>query len=246
MRRVKRTALSSMAAAYLRKREIRANAEAAADKLNIETTWKAARQTKAMASVLATLQTMMGERQRCMYCLDSHGCDIEHFLPKTPYPQHMFRWRNLLLCCTECGRIKGDRFPMSGKRPLLVNPCKEEPWRHLDFDPQTGNITARYIAKAHAYSAKGEATVQALDLDRREAMAAGYRKTWRRLAAKLSEFLEQPSEINELIAALHDADDHGLVGWVFKGSGQTEALAQRLHADHPQAWAACYSAFEFL
>jgi hypothetical protein len=27
-----------------------------------------------------------------MYCLDSHATDIEHFWPKTPYPQRMFVW----------------------------------------------------------------------------------------------------------------------------------------------------------
>lgn len=43
--------------------------------------------------------------------------------------QRMFKWRNLLLCCSECGRLKGNRFPLQGKKPLLIDPTKEQPWR---------------------------------------------------------------------------------------------------------------------
>ena len=77
-----------------------------------------------MCGVLTSLQTMMGERQRCMYCLDSHGSAIEHFRPKAAYPARMYHWPNLLLCCTECGRLKGNQFPLAGRQALLIDPSR--------------------------------------------------------------------------------------------------------------------------
>ena len=107
MRRFIRPCLPKAAQTYLSKRQSSTNTKHGLGQLNIETDWKAARQTKTLKSVLVTLQKTMGPRERCMYCVDSHGCDIEHFRPKVLYPKHAFRWTNLLLCCTECGVYAG-------------------------------------------------------------------------------------------------------------------------------------------
>jgi hypothetical protein len=64
---------------------------------------------------------------------------MEHFRPKSRYSDQMFRWPNLLLCRTECERLKGDRFPLQHGSPLLVDPTQEDPWQHIDFDPGTGD-----------------------------------------------------------------------------------------------------------
>lgn len=106
MRRIHRVPLPAGAMAYLDRRRV-----VTAGAANVEQAWKSARQTKALATVVHTLQSMAGARERCMYCVDSHGSDVEHFWPKAGYPQRAFEWPNLLLCCTECGRLKGDRFP---------------------------------------------------------------------------------------------------------------------------------------
>lgn len=245
MRLVQRVVLDARAVAYLRKRQKQANAKEVAGNLNTDGEWKSARQTKTMGSVLASLQSMMGRRQRCMYCLDSHGCDIEHFYPKSNYAKRMFRWNNLLLCCTECGRIKGSKFPMAGNRRLLIDPCKEEPWQYLDFDPTTGNMTARFDLQANAFTPKGLATVATLQLDQREALAAGYQQTYQRLRDVIGQFLQQPSTAADLITSLIAADDHGLLGWFFKGNGQTEQLANQLRAQHLAVWNDCYAAFQY-
>jgi uncharacterized protein (TIGR02646 family) len=188
---------------------------------------------------------MMGQHQRCMYCVDSHGCDIEHFHPKAAFPHWMYRWANLLLCCTECGRLKGDRFPMQGDQALLIDPTSEEPWHFLDFDPDTGNLTACFELASNAESIKGQATTTLLQLDQREALAAGYQRTWRRLQKSLRHFLEAPSSADTLIANLLEADDHGLIGWCFKGNGQHEPLLTTLRQQHPAIWNACLQKFTF-
>ena len=141
---------------------------------------------------LNLLQETMGERERCMYCMDAHGTDIEHFWPKARYPARAFRWNNWLLSCTECGRIKGSKFPLSANsRPLLVDPCAEDPWQHLDFDTDTGNLMAKYDTALSAPSPKGVETVKALELNQREALAAGYLLTHERLKVIVEEAVSE-------------------------------------------------------
>jgi len=186
--------------------------------------WKSARSSDAIKSnILPLLKAMAGKRERCMYCEDSHGADIEHFRPKTSYPDDMFTWENLLLCCTECGRFKGDQFPLKDGLPLLVDPTAGEPWQFLDFDPTTGNIVARFDPLLGDWTAKGDATVEILHLNRREALASGCMKTYRRLKTLVESAMQQSDpDVLELDKRLREADDHGLLGWCFVGTGKNE------------------------
>ena len=243
MRRVMRASLPDPVIAYLDKRRLAVAKRRLSGNLNIEDDWKAARQTKALQSVLLILQSMMGPRERCMYCIDSHGSDIEHLQPKARYPSLAYRWKNLLLCCTECGRLKGGNFPLMGRRPLLIDPTSEDPWQHLDFDPDTGALTARFDVISDDWSAKGSKTVEILRLDRREGMAAGYSKTFRRLVGVLQGSLTALSagvkNAEELYTSLESADDHGLLPWCFLGSGRDQEPFRELRQEYPQVWAHC-------
>ncbi|MBL8483488.1 MAG: hypothetical protein JNJ60_14920 [Rhodocyclaceae bacterium] len=239
MQRVNRPKLPGRAQAYLDGKWQATNGT-----LNIEPAWKSARQTQTMRVVLQTLQNMAGARERCMYCVDSHGSDIEHFWPKGPYPERAFLWPNLLLCCSECGRFKGSQFPLSGTgQPMLVDPSAENPWDHLDFDPDTGNLTARYDVAIAAPSPRGECTVRVLQLDRREAMAEGYRRTYRRIAARVEQALAADAiEPQALAEELRQADEHGLLGWCFSAVGARLKPFGDLRRRAPDAWAACEAA----
>lgn len=240
MKRIRRLALPVKAAQYLARRQQAADLKHKHHALDTTLDWKAARQTKSMGAVLATLNTMAGGRQRCMYCLDSHGSDIEHFRPKAPYPKRMYQWTNLLLCCTECGRFKGDQFPMAGRRVLLVDPTKENPWDSLDFDPVTGNICARFDVQSNAWLEKGEMTVKVLQLDQREALATGYLQTLRRLIRTVkAELAAGTPDAVLLMQKLKPDDDHGLLGWCFSDRGQTLQPFKDVHAQHPAVWALC-------
>ncbi len=246
MRRVWRPALPRRSQAYLYKRQASANAPLGAVALDIEVQWKAARKTKAVGAVLKTLQQMMGPRERCMYCVDSHGSDIEHFRPKARYPRRAFKWANMLLCCTECGRFKGSQFPLSGRRALLIDPSAEDPWQGLDFDPVTGNLTARFDLASGDWSAKGTKTVEVLQLDRREAMAAGYLTTFQRLRRIVQDALAQPAAEAtlgpQLLADLEEADDHGLLVWCFCAAGQQLTPFSDLRVQRPLMWEVCLAA----
>lgn len=245
MRCIQRVAVDKAVQAYLDQRQAKAIRLLSDGSLSIEREWKTARQTEKMGKVFTTLQSMMGVRQRCMYCLDSHGCDIEHFRPKSSYPKWMFKWNNLLLCCTECGRIKGSKFPLDGRHPMLIDPTKEEPWDYLDFDPITGNMTARFDLQANDFFAKGQCTVTTLQLDRREALAAGYVSTYQRLCAVVNRFLNTPNQAaSSFITELIQEDERGLLGWCFKGAGQNETPFFQLKTQYPAVWQSCCTAFK--
>lgn len=246
MRKVNRMALPRSAQAYLNRRQSGANTRQKQGVLDIEREWKAARQTQAVGVVLQTLQQMMGPRQRCMYCVDSHGSDIEHFRPKARFTRHAFRWTNLLLCCTECGRLKGSSFPLRNRLPLLIDPAAEDPWTHIDFDPDTGNLSARFDLAIGEWSAKGTATVDTLQLDRREAMAKGYLLTYRRLAevirTALPKLTDDSMSAAALCVALKEADEHGLLPWCLTGNGLTLSPFSDLHDTYPEVWVECAAA----
>lgn len=248
MRRVTRPALSRKVQVYLNQRQAAVNSHRVLNTLDIERDWKSARQTKAIGTVLETLQQMMGVRERCMYCVDSHGSDIDHFRPKARFPASAFQWSNMLLCCTECGRFKGSQFPTANRRPMLIDPTAEDPWQHLDFDPDTGNLTARFDVLANDWSAKGASTVEVLRLDRREAMATGYVSTYRRLVGILQAALAMLAEgvmtAPVLLAALQEADDHGLLAWCFIGAGRGFAPFSDLRELYPLVWADCLAAMQ--
>jgi uncharacterized protein (TIGR02646 family) len=240
MRKIQRLDLPMPTQQALERKQIDADAKQVVGTLNIEATWMSARKTKPIKTALGVLQKMAGERQRCMYCGDSHGTDIEHFWPKQRHPERMFRWLNMLLCCTECGRFKGEDFPLENGLPLLVDPTADDPWQFLDFDPATGNIVARFDLAANDWTAKGTKTVETLQLNCREALAASYQHTHRRLKSLVETALQQPVlDGNALANALRGADDHYLLGWYFTGTGQRVEPFASLRQNHPAVWQTC-------
>jgi len=237
VRRVKRSQLDAATVRKLNEKQADANQKRADDKLDVEAHWKAARKTKPLATVLSHLKAMTGIPERCMYCLDSHGTDIDHFWPKSIYPGKMYRWQNHLLNCTECGPIKGIKFPLQGGEPMLIDPTVEEPWLYLDFDPTTGNITSRYDVNKGDWSQQGAATVDVLELDRREALAHRHLKTFRRISSRVKAYLEDhkpPAAV--LIERMQDDDDHDLLGWCVYGDGGNTEPFHSLREQHPDVW----------
>jgi uncharacterized protein (TIGR02646 family) len=241
MRRVFRAQLGPDVESDLRRRQSDTDRRRAEGTLDVEREWSNARKTTPLRAVAATLKSMMSPRERCMYCLDSHGTDVDHFWPKRPYPERMFVWPNLLLSCTECGRLKGDRFPLVDGQPALVDPTAEDPWQHLDFDPTTGNVIARFDPQANDYSARGMRTVDLLQLDKREALSEGYKRTLRRLSKIVERALARvgPPDTAALCHELQEADDHGLIEWCFFGSGRDDSPFRELRTNHARVWGDC-------
>jgi len=204
----------------------------------IQARWNSVRKMRRFGPIRSALDGMGGPRARCMYCEDSHGSDIEHFWPKTPYPHKMFNWDNLLICCTECGRLKGDLFPLGDDgQPLLINPTMEDPWCYLDYDPETGNIVARFDILNNTWSGKGCKSVEILRLDGREALANCYKRTFSRLNSHALSFLDDNSY--RLVDSLFNDDDTGLLGWILIGTGQGTNPFARIREEYPLQWDEC-------
>lgn len=69
---------------------------------------------------------------KCMYCeskiLHIDYGDVEHFKPKSVFPEFEFEWSNLGLACTKCNRStgKGDNY-----NDDLIDPYSVDPAPHL-------------------------------------------------------------------------------------------------------------------
>lgn len=68
---------------------------------------------------------------------------IEHFRPKSQFPEFAYRWSNLYYCCNACQSAKGERWD-----DLLLNPDEEQYSfaRYFEFDFTTGEIKPNAVA----------------------------------------------------------------------------------------------------
>ena len=246
MRKYTRPALGKRPQAYLDKKagEIQCLPSPAAKKQAVARKWKQARQTRTVGQgVFGVLRNMAGKRERCMYCEDSRGTDIDHFWPKSVYPQRTFDWPNMLLSCSGCQRAKGNKFPLDkAGEPELIDPTADDPWGHLYYVSETGVVTARYDAQTGRESRKGLATTALLPLND-EAIACGRRRASRRLKEAVRAFLDagmqgfaRTSEADAaegLRKAARDCPDYGLAQWYFVADGRDEEPFRALQANHP-------------
>lgn len=106
------------------------------------------------------LEQMAPGIQRCMYCEDSLGTDIDHFQPIAAAPLRAFDWPNHLLACSHCNsNAKRGDYPCDANgHCLLVDPTAEDPADHLNLLLSSGSYEAR--------TPKGEATIRVFALNR--------------------------------------------------------------------------------
>jgi uncharacterized protein (TIGR02646 family) len=97
-----------------------------------------------IVEVRNTLRRMCSGNERCMYCEDSAGTDIDHFRPRSVEPLLTFTSSNYLLACSACNsNFKRHEFPCSASGdPYLIDPTAEDPTVLLTFSPSTGRYEA--------------------------------------------------------------------------------------------------------
>jgi hypothetical protein len=100
--------------------------------------------------------------ERCMYCLDNLGTDIDHFQPIAVAPLRAFDWPNHLLACSSCNsNHKRDEYPCDeAGNCLLVDPSTEDPADHLLLLPASGEY--------EALTPKGVQTIRVFGLNRKD------------------------------------------------------------------------------
>ena len=130
-----------------------------ADSAAATSVWSNSRTAK--REIRELLQDMAPAIQRCMYCLDSQGTDIDHFQPKALAPLRTFDWLNHLLACSFCNsNAKREAYPRDEETGecLLLDPSIDDPADHLKLLPASG--------KYDGLTAKGCKSITVFDLNR--------------------------------------------------------------------------------
>ncbi|MCK6517161.1 hypothetical protein L6R46_19120 [Myxococcota bacterium] len=225
MRRLFRPALDEAPEGWLKARQAELDAERASGMSpDVNKRWDSQRRTKEMGGVILALQQMVGPRVRCVWCVDSRATDVEHYRPKARFPEVMFVWDNLLWSCPACGRKKGAQFPLAADgAPLLLDPTRQDPWDHLVFEPDTGQLVPRLDPTTGAPDPVGAATCSPKLLPLNvEAVTHGRRRAWWALCEAVSDFLARPDAEQErrLFARIEAAERPELVVWALLREGR--------------------------
>ena len=76
----------------------------------------------------------------CAYCETECRGEVDHFRPKSRFPEFVYYWSNWVLSCHDCNLAKQSKWPSTG----YVNPCAKfmfsRPERYFSFDTLTGEI----------------------------------------------------------------------------------------------------------
>lgn len=139
---------------------------------------------------------------RCMYCGENVGTDVDHFEPLSHAPLRTYDWLNHLLACSRCNsQAKGDTFLRDPHGdPLLIDPTAEDPHEHLELRLASG----RY----RGLTPRGIHTIDLLRLNRSE-LELGRAGAFIRAVSMLrdSHVLSRrgrATEAQKVLAALHE------------------------------------------
>lgn len=189
--------------------------------------------------VVTTLKEMVGKRQRCMFCGDSRAADVEHFWPKSTFPERLFVWQNLLWVCNPCNRQKGTKFPRTLEgEPLLIDPTSRAPWVHLYFVPETGQVVPRVSPATGEEDAWGRATTDPglLPLNI-ESVTESRVRAWRALTRAVRQFIASDHGVDalaDLVEAIAENERPELVDWALVFDGRTLAPFSLFLDHHPE------------
>ena len=125
----------------------------------------------------------------CAYCEENTGGEVEHFRPKSKFPQLVYEWSNWVLACHSCNILKGGKWPPFG----YVDPCAKSgparPERFFIFDTLTGEIEPG-AALSPGRRKKAVQTIEELRLNEQHHLEK--RLEWVELALMLLTAFEDP------------------------------------------------------
>lgn len=138
---------------------------------------------------------------KCAYCEMRGELEIDHYIPKSARPTKMFVWDNMLPACTTCNTRYKKAFMKWGHngKPLLLNPCVDDPLYYLDIIQMTtdqyrvGDIQPQNNL-SDVDSNRATYTIEKLGLRRREHLQERRADVIRRFLDlyEILKFLEDP------------------------------------------------------
>lgn len=136
----------------------------------------------AFDEVRRVLRGMASGLERCMYCEDSAGVDIDHFRPLSAFPALAYTWDNYLLACSFCNsNMKRAEFPVTeAGDPLLLDPSKDDPAEHLVLSPSTGEFVDQTV--------KGAESIRIFGLNSRDILTQGRLDAWQGAVALIQRY----------------------------------------------------------
>lgn len=164
----------------------------------------------AFDAIKIQLDRMCSGARRCMYCEDSAADEVEHFKPKTFYPELTFLWENYLYACGPCNIAKREKFAVraaSGeikhleRKPketpvappvgesIAVNPRSEDPLEFIILDIAGDTFVFAPLPDAPERDAeRAFYTVDLLKLNR-DVLVRARREAFKNLKLRLQEYI---------------------------------------------------------
>ena len=111
----------------------------------------------------------------CAYCEQTDPGEVDHFRPKSRFPEKVYIWSNWLFSCHACNLAKLDKWPDEG----YVDPCATDsscrPEHYFEFSLGSGRIIPRAGLSCQE---KSKARLMINDLKLNEWYQVKERNTW--------------------------------------------------------------------
>lgn len=131
------------------------------------------------------------------------GTDIDHFRPKSSYPQVAFEWSNYFLACSHCNsNAKRGEFPtLADGSAALIDPTELGALDHLTLSPSTGYYIGRDV--------RGEESIRVFALNR-QVCVDGRRNAWVALGAICVQYASTPTKRRDILRVIHQYPFQGV------------------------------------
>lgn len=206
--------------------------------VDVEREWRSFRGSAAGVDVVETLGRM-STLDRCMYCLDSRACDVEHILPKSKSLEWVFDWKNLLWICSDCNRRKGSRLPAPnlGDEARVYDPCREQFWSLFMLDAETGFVAPRWLDR-DTQSPVAVATLDLVTSVNLESVAERRRRASLRLSNRAEAVLEHGTSRVLHTGFMRDlrSDEQAIAEWFLNFEGRNDPIWTALRTNYPKLW----------
>ena len=205
------------------------------------------------------LAVMCAGVQRCGYCEDSVGDEVEHIKPKDLYPGHVFAWENYLFACGQCNRKKNNKFAViqsnqllditrrkgaevkrpQGGSPALIDPRREDPLNFLYLEMEDTFYFLPGGGLSQMDELRAQYSICVLKLNR-EVLLKARREAYESYHARLFEYrgLRDNGAGNESLGRRRDAIVSSAHPTVWREMQRQHAKLSRLRAlfqDVPEA-----------